>query len=153
MSNSRISTPATSTWFKDGRDRVRVLVFGKATNFNYSVMEWIVGVQPQPANEPNYGPHCHRDYEETFLVLEGSLEFLLEEKVHVLKSRDFVRVPRNTRHGFANRSSEEVRLLVNFLPGGMEELFLKHRTDQPDPPTLQEYLREAAESHATQYEL
>jgi quercetin dioxygenase-like cupin family protein len=115
-------------------------------------MEWVLARCVTPADGPDYGPHVHQEYEETFLVLEGSLEFLLEDTVHVLGTGDFVRVPQNTRHGFANRSSGETRLLVHFLPGGMEELFLKHRTDQAEPPSMQSFLQEAAARYGSHYE-
>lgn len=152
VSDSRTIASLKSDWFEDGRDRARILVYGRETGFSYSVMEWILAASPNPESASDYGPHLHKNYEESFLVLNGSLAFLLEGKLLVLGMGDFVRAPRNTRHGFANRSAQETRMLVTFFPGGMEELFLKHRTDQPAPPTIREFLREAALTHASEYE-
>src|ERR1700722_13012816 len=54
----------------------------------------------------------------------------------VLGPGDFVRAPPGVRHGFANVSGAEVELLVSFHPGGFEQLFVDHRTDQhPSPPS------------------
>jgi hypothetical protein len=43
-------------------------------------------------------------------------------------------------------------MLVGLIPGGMEELFYKYRTDKGEFQ-LEEFVREARELHATEYEL
>jgi mannose-6-phosphate isomerase-like protein (cupin superfamily) len=111
--------------FEDGRDRGRVLVSGSDTAGAYGLMELTLA----PTAADGYGPHLHRGCEETFLVRRGRLDFLLDDEVISLGPGDFVRAPPGVRHGYANRSGEPVELLVSFHPGGLEELFLKRRTD------------------------
>ncbi|MFN0145602.1 MAG: cupin domain-containing protein [Dehalococcoidia bacterium] len=140
--------------FEDGADRVRILVFGKHTGGAYSLMEWIVGAKAGvPAEEPPaFGPHVHRESEETFLVRSGSIEFLLGNDVRTLRTGDFVRVPPGVRHGYANTSGHDADLLVGFLPGGMEELFLKYRTDTEFPLDQAGFIVEAGEQFASEFE-
>ena len=117
--------------FEDGPDRGRILVSGDDTGGRWSLMEYEVAARP--ADEPlGYGPHLHREIEETFVVQEGRLRFLLSEEVRDLGPGDRVCVPPGVRHGFANVSGAPVKLLVSFHPGGFEQLFVRHRTDQ-DP--------------------
>ena len=44
-------------------------------------------------------------------------------------------------------------MLVSLSPGGMEEFFLKYRTDGGNEMDLQAYLVEAARDHKTTYEI
>jgi len=137
MKNDRRHVPAGSGIpFEDGDDRGRVLVSGGDTGGRYSLMEYVVAARPASDSDapPAYGPHRHDDIEETFLVRSGRLSFLLDQAVIEIGPGDFVRVPPGVRHGFANLSEGAVELLVSFHPGGFEELFVRHRSDQSPPP-------------------
>jgi mannose-6-phosphate isomerase-like protein (cupin superfamily) len=68
-----------------------------------------------------------------------------------MSAGDFVRVPPGTRHGFRNESDDRAELLVMFTPGGMEELFFRHRTDVKGFDEAA-YALEAKQIHATVYE-
>lgn len=120
--------------FKAGEDSARLIVSGNDTDGRYSLLEWTVapGSELAEGERRDYGPHLHHRYEETFHIQEGSLEFLINDDVVTLNEGDFVRVPPGTKHGYCNVSTKPVRMLVTFSPGGMEELFLKYRSDQDE---------------------
>ena len=137
--------------FEDGPDRGRILVSGDDTGGRWSLMEYEVAARP--ADEPQgYGPHLHRGIEETFVVQEGRLRFLLGEEVRDLGPGDRVCVPPGVRHGFANVSGAPVKLLVSFHPGGFEQLFVRHRTDQDPAPAADGFLIEATRDWASEFE-
>jgi mannose-6-phosphate isomerase-like protein (cupin superfamily) len=140
--------------FEDGDDRGRVLVFGRESGGRYGLMTYTVAAHPPlpPGEAPAYGPHRHGALEETFFVREGRLQFLLGEVVLELGPGDFVRVPPGTRHGFANLSGAPVELLVSFTPGGFEELFVRHRTDQSPPPRPTGFIEDATREFASEFE-
>ncbi|HEX5379113.1 MAG TPA: cupin domain-containing protein, partial [Phenylobacterium sp.] len=140
--------------FEDGPDRGRILVFGRDTGGRYSLMEWTVaaGEPPPHGLPPDYGPHLHRDIEETFLIRKGRLEFLLGAAVASLGPGDFVRVPPGTRHGYANVSGAPVEMLVGFHPGGFEELFVKYRTDAGGPEPGDGFVADATALFASEFE-
>ena len=97
--------------FEDGPDRGRVLVFGHETGGRYSLMEFTV--TPRPAGVPSdFGPHRHREIEETFLIRSGRLRFLLSDRQFDLGPGDFVRAPPGVRLGFAILSGGVVEMLV-----------------------------------------
>jgi quercetin dioxygenase-like cupin family protein len=117
-------------------------------------MEYVAAAQAPlgPGESPNFGPHRHNEIEETFLVRSGRLTFLLDEEVIELGPRDFVRVPPGARHGYANLSGEQVELLVSFHPGGFEELFVRHRSDQDPPPPPLGFVKDAVRLFNSEFE-
>jgi len=140
-----------SETFEDGPDRGRILVSGDDTGGRWSLMEYEVAARP--ADEPlAYGPHLHHGIEETFVVQAGALRFLLGDEVRDLGPGDRVSVPPGMRHGFANVSGAPVKLLVSFHPGGFEQLFVRHRTDQDPAPAADGFLVEATRDWASEFE-
>ena len=140
--------------FQDGPDHGRVLVFGRETEGRYGLMEFVVAARdlPAPGQAPDFGPHRHRAIEETFLVRRGRLRFLLGDESFDLTAGDFVRAPPGVRHGYANLSGEPVELLVSFHPGGFEELFVKHRSDQHPAPVADGFMRDAVRLFDSEFE-
>ena len=136
--------------FEDGPDRGRIRVFGRDTGGAYGLMELTVAPSPPGGG---HGAHLHGGCEETFRVLCGELEFLLGEAVVRLGPGDFVRVPPGVRHGYANRSGAPVELLVSFHPGGLEELFVKYRSDGGDPAGGDGFMAEAAARFGSRFGL
>jgi mannose-6-phosphate isomerase-like protein (cupin superfamily) len=127
-------------------DRVTTKVGAKETNSRYSLMTWVAA--PQTGSPP----HAHSRYDETFFVIEGRLAFVLGDESITLETGDFIRVPAGTRHAFRNDSEKPVEMLVGLIPGGMEELFYKYRTDDREFD-VNGFLQEAKQLHGTEYEL
>ena len=139
--------------FEDGADRGRILVFGRDTGGAYGLMEWTVAPSPAGDGSRTYGAHRHGGCEETFLVRSGQLEFLLGDEVVRLGPGDFVRALPGVRHGYANVSGEPVELLVSFHPGGLEELFLKYRTDCAGPAAGEGFMADAERLFRSAFDL
>ena len=137
--------------FEDGPDCGRVLLFGRDTGGRHSLMEYRVAVR-EAVDRADFGVHRHGDIEETFLVRRGTLRFLLGEEEFDLTEGDLVSVPPGMRHGFVNRSGEPVDLLVAFHPGGFEELFITHRSDQSPPPRPNGFVEDARRRFASVFE-
>jgi mannose-6-phosphate isomerase-like protein (cupin superfamily) len=132
MSEGMIVGAAAGTAFEDAPDRGRVILSGADTDGAYSLMEWTVVSRPPGAGygDLDFGPHQHAEIEELFVIRRGTLDFLVGDTVSTMHANDVVRVPAGTRHGYLNRSGQDVEMLVMFSPGGFEELFVKYRTDQ-----------------------
>ena len=136
-------------WFEDGADRGRVLISGANTEGRWSLMEWVLAPDPAPVG---HGAHLHRACEESFLIRRGSLEFLLGDGVTTLNAGDFITVPPGARHGDANVSGAPVEMLVGFHPAGLEELFVKYRTDRGAQAEDEGFMAEATRLHASEFE-
>ena len=80
-------------------------------------------------------PHRHAG-PESFYVLDGALEFLIDDEVVHARPGWFVLVPAGVAHTFGNRSDEPARLLILHVPAadayfeGLHELW-----SSPTPPT------------------
>ncbi len=68
-------------------------------------------------------PHYHKQMEEVFYVLEGSLTFFLEGQTYVCDAGSFVNIPPNHVHTFSNPNDTPARFLLWFSPGGFESYF------------------------------
>jgi quercetin dioxygenase-like cupin family protein len=94
-----------------------ILVTGEETAGRFCLVEMRV--------PPGGGPPPHRhDFEETFRVLEGEVEFTFRGDSVVARTGATVNVPANAPHFFRNTSPAPARLLCLCSPAGQDELFL-----------------------------
>ena len=144
--NPNVLKGESGTQFPFGDDIVTIKADSNETNGEYSLMHWVV------APDAIAPAHIHAEYEETFYVLEGKLQFTVGEDIVDVEVGDFIRCPAGTRHGYVNSSGKKAVLLVGFTPGGMEQIFRKYSFlgDQFD---LDGYLDEARTVHQTEYEV
>jgi quercetin dioxygenase-like cupin family protein len=98
-------------------DRYTFLVTGAQNNGAYFIME---GIIPSGGGPPL---HIHHREEESFYLLEGTLEITLGENKINAATGDFVQIPRGTVHRFQNVGSTAARMLLFFSPAGMEKYF------------------------------
>jgi quercetin dioxygenase-like cupin family protein len=71
------------------------------------------------------GPPPHRhDFEETFTLLEGELEFTVREQAHTVRAGSTITVPSNAPHYFRNKSGKVARMLCVCSPPGLEDFFM-----------------------------
>ena len=106
-------------------DHYTFLVTGEESGGAYFAMEALV--------PPGGGPplHIHRREDETFYLIEGEIEFRLEDETISAGPGDFVNVPRGTVHCFRNAGTETARMVLTFTPAGMERFF--EETLEPAP--------------------
>ena len=65
--------------------------------------------------------HKHAEHAETFFIIDGVVEFIIEGKTVEAHMGDTIHVPSNTPHSV--RCLEPARMLTLFQPGGLENLF------------------------------
>ena len=98
-------------------DRYTFLVTGAQSDNAYFIMEALV---PPGGGPP---PHIHHREQESFYVLEGTLDIQIGDKVVQASAGDFVHIPIGTVHSFRNNGDSVARQLLIFSPGGMERFF------------------------------
>lgn len=97
-------------------DTYTVLLRGEDTAGRYCLIDMYV--------PPGGGPPPHRhDFEETFTLLEGELEFTFRGKKMTAKAGETVHVPANAPHQFHNESKTAARMLCICAPAGQENFF------------------------------
>jgi quercetin dioxygenase-like cupin family protein len=97
-------------------DTYTILLSGADTAGRYCLIDMYIPPQGGP------GPHRH-DFEETFILLEGEIEFTFRGEKATGRAGETVHVPANAPHQFRNGSSKPARLLCICSPSGQEDFF------------------------------
>jgi quercetin dioxygenase-like cupin family protein len=100
--------------------RMVVKVRDEETGGAYSVHDNVI-----PAGTPGPRPHLHRDHDETFYVLEGTLTVRIGPRTVTAPAGSFVLIPRGIVHQPSNPGPEPVRVLLIFSPAGMDRFFVE----------------------------
>lgn len=116
-------------------DTYTILLAGKDTGGRFCLVDMHI--------PPGGGPPPHRhDFEETFTLLEGELEFTFRGGKQTIRSGETIHIPSNAPHFFRNSSEGAVRLLCTCSPAGQEEFFMELgipvATRTTPPPKLDE---------------
>jgi mannose-6-phosphate isomerase-like protein (cupin superfamily) len=67
--------------------------------------------------------HVHTREDEMFFVLEGVLTMQLGDQLHEIAAGGLAWGARGTPHAFANLASQQLRIMILWIPGGVERLF------------------------------
>ncbi|MBN9220484.1 MAG: cupin domain-containing protein [Mesorhizobium sp.] len=127
-------------------DTYTILLSGAQTGGLFCLIDMMVPHGGGP------GPHRH-DFEETFHLLEGEIEFTFRGQKSLAKAGMTVNIPANAPHSFRNVSGADVRMLCLCAPAGQEEFFARvgtpvaSRTAQApklDPAAFSAFLAKAA---------
>lgn len=140
----RIVAPGEGpTWFVVG-DAYRMLATAEQTSGRYAIFEATV---PPGSGPP---PHRHAREAEAFYVLEGEIEFTVEQTPTIAKAGSFVHLPPGVAHAFRNASERTARMLILVAPGGFERMFFEagvqaaDRNATPPRPSAEEIARLSA---------
>ncbi len=76
-----------------------------------------------PAGMDGPPPHSHAECDETFGILEGELEFMVDGKSKILRAGENITLPRNVVHTFRNASDQPAKWLNIHAPSGFETFF------------------------------
>jgi quercetin dioxygenase-like cupin family protein len=98
-----------------GQDLYTFKAIGEETGESYALCEVIAA--PQGGTPP----HRHSRENESFYIVEGELEFQLDEEVFTAKAGTFLYSPKGQLHRFTNATNKSVRLLVWVTPAGFEK--------------------------------
>jgi mannose-6-phosphate isomerase-like protein (cupin superfamily) len=97
-------------------------------------------VRLQPLT-PGPNLHVHSREDELFYVLSGVMTVQVAEELHEVGTGGLAWGPRGVAHAYANRAREPLHVLIMWLPGGAEGLFVEMsqhlRSDgAPDPQVV-----------------
>jgi quercetin dioxygenase-like cupin family protein len=98
-------------------DLYTFLATGEDTGGAYSITE--VLMQPQSV----IPPHRHDQTDEAHYILEGEIEYQLEDQTIIANSGTFLNFTKNQYHGFKNIGSQPAKILMIITPSGAEQFF------------------------------
>jgi len=84
--------------------------------------------------EPGAGPppHVNHREDESFYVLEGKYEFLVDERTVMAQAGSLIYVPKGILHAHYSVGKGEGRMLVSQTPGGLYERFFEELGKEAD---------------------
>lgn len=106
-----------------------------------------------PPGVPGPPPHLHHNLEESFLITEGEMEFMIDGEIRVVKAGESVNLPPNTLHTFKNSGSSTCKWVNVHSPKGFRAFFEKLGVDSTTenaqqnsvtPQIIEEVLKTAA---------
>jgi mannose-6-phosphate isomerase-like protein (cupin superfamily) len=107
---------------------------GEDTDGRWTLFEYTA--PPHFAGPP---PHWHKETDEAFFVLEGTVRFEVDGEPVDAQPGDYVRVPPGLVHRFSNVTDEPARFLGLALPSGLDtylqelaELMAAHESWPPE---------------------
>ncbi len=98
-------------------EEVRYLLTGAETGGELT--QWIETTPPGVGPPPHY----HEREDETFLVLEGRVEFFRNDVWTEVPVGTSVYMPRHEVHAFRNCGSTPLKMLISTMPSGFEVFF------------------------------
>jgi quercetin dioxygenase-like cupin family protein len=118
--------------------RVRLLAAGPDTGEGFAIVE----SAPAPG-APGLPRHRHQRSDEALYTLEGEVMVSVDGRTVSAPAGSFIFIPRGTVHRFWNPGPKTARVLVIFVPAGLER-YLEETADAfagaggvPDPSKLQ----------------
>ena len=88
------------------------------TNGMWSMIEYSA-----PTHAPGPPPHYHKEMEEAFYVIEGTLTAIINGKVSEIGAGGFVNIPVYAVHTWENKHDKQLKVLLLMSPGGFENYF------------------------------
>ncbi len=68
-------------------------------------------------------PHLHNSFKESFLIIEGEMEFFVNGEIKVVKAGESVDIPPKTLHTFANKTDQPCKWINIHSPKGFRNFF------------------------------
>ncbi len=76
-----------------------------------------------PAKVQGPPPHLHNSFQESFLIIEGEMEFMVNGDTMVVRAGESVDIPPKTLHTFANKSDRPCKWVNIHSPKGFRNFF------------------------------
>lgn len=101
-------------------DTYRIIISGKQTDGRFAVIDMMI----PPGGGP--GPHAHPDFQESFYVVEGAVDFKSESGNYTANKGSFISIPLGGMvHSFKNTANTPAHLLCTVIPAGLDSFFLE----------------------------
>lgn len=98
-------------------------VLGHKVTFHETTGNFDLMVAETPPNVLGPPPHLHNSFKESFLIIEGEMEFMVNGATTIAKAGESVDIPPKTLHTFANISDKPCKWVNIHSPKGFRSFF------------------------------
>ena len=98
-------------------------ILGHKVHLHPTTGDYDLALFETPANSQGPPPHTHNTYEESFLILDGEMEFFINGQTRTFKSGESVDMPPGTLHTFTNTSDRPCTWVNIHSPKGFSAFF------------------------------
>ncbi len=88
-------------------------------------------------NVPGPPPHYHEKYHETFLIIEGEMDFIIDGNLKKVKAGESIDIPQKTLHTFKNSGDKSCKWVNIHSPAGFADFFMEYGIDESEPDAMQ----------------
>ncbi|MDR5589372.1 cupin domain-containing protein [Christiangramia sp. SM2212] len=88
-------------------------------------------------NVPGPPPHFHENYHESFLIVEGEMDFIINGEVKTIREGESIDIAQGTLHTFKNSGDKVCKWVNVHSPKGFAEFFQQYGIDEEDPEAMQ----------------
>lgn len=128
--------PGGGRLYEQAGFRGAIKVDDKESGGRQCFSEWTID-----AGDNGPPPHLHREHQEAFFVVEGTLTFRAGEETIKAEAGSFLFIPSGVVHTFSNRSDAPARCVNAYVPGGIEGFFVEVgkalASGEPDPAEIE----------------
>ena len=82
---------------------------------------------------PGPPPHHHEKYHETFYILDGEMDFIINGEHHKIRQGESVDIPPHTLHTFKNTGEKICKWVNIHSPKGFSEFFEQYGVPENEP--------------------
>ena len=94
----------------------KVSIHDTSGDYDLSIIETPPRVQGPP-------PHIHKRYKESFIIIDGEMEFFVNGEIKTLKAGEVLDISPNTLHTFENKGDKTCRFVNIHSPKGFRDFF------------------------------
>lgn len=98
-------------------------VLGHKVTAHDTTGDYDLMIAETPPKVPGPPPHFHNSYKETFLMIEGEMEFMVNGETTIVKAGESVDIPPKTLHTFGNKSDKPCKWINIHSPKGFRNFF------------------------------
>jgi quercetin dioxygenase-like cupin family protein len=138
QTKSFVLSPAEGERYAAGPFDIRARVLGSQSQGAFELYELTLG-------KATVDYHVHHRMDETILVLEGQIEFMVAGEKFLRPPGAVAFIPRGLHHGFRNPNASTARVLLHFNPAGKQDEYFRVLEKLFAAPTLDAAALKAAQ--------
>ncbi|MQA75132.1 MAG: cupin domain-containing protein [Solirubrobacterales bacterium] len=128
--------PGAGRLYEQSGFRGTIKVDGEQADGRQCFSEWTVD-----AGQQGPPPHLHREHQEAFFVVDGTLTFTAGEQTVDAPAGSFLFIPPGVVHAFSNSTDAPATCVNAYVPGGIEGFFVEAgaatASGEPDPAEIE----------------